>query len=202
MAKKKRSDATGERMTLGTLSAILDNEKQSAMSSARAGKLAVERTRALHYYNGDVSGDIESDTNRSQAVSSDVSDTIDGMMAPLMDIFGSGRQVVKFNPVGEKDVVAAEQETDFVNHVFMEQNPGWLILYTMIKDALLSKIGTVKVAWEASEQQEEDVYYDLDDTQLALLVNDPEIAIIEHTIKDRPDDNDPDTDPSSNVAYS
>jgi hypothetical protein len=78
---------------------------------------------------------------RSSRVSMDVADTIEGMMPQLMEIFAGTDEVVKFEPVGPEDVKAAEQETDYINHVFMNQNPGFLVLYSFIKDALLSKVG-------------------------------------------------------------
>ena len=67
------------------------------------------------------------------------------LMAPLMEIFAGGEEVVQFAPVGPEDVAAAEQEMDYVNHVFMQQNPGFLVLYSFIKDALLSKVGVVSL---------------------------------------------------------
>ena len=62
-----------------------------------------------------------------------------------------------------------QQETDYVNHVFMQQNPGFMILYSFIKDALLSKVGIVKMWWEEREEEERETYYDLTDDQFALL---------------------------------
>jgi hypothetical protein len=59
-------------------------------------------------------------------------------MPSLMDIFAGSDEVVRFEPVGPEDEAAAQQETDYVNHVFMQQNPGFMILYSFIKDALLS----------------------------------------------------------------
>ena len=88
------------------------------------------------------------------AVSTDVADTVEGLMPSLMDIFTSGDEVVRFEPVGPEDVAAAEQETDYVNHVFMQQNAGFIVLYSFIKDALLSKVGIVKVWWETREEHE------------------------------------------------
>ena len=75
---------------------------------------------------GNMSKDMPAPDGRSKAVSSDVADTIEGMMPPLMEIFAAGEEVVQFAPVGPEDVAAAEQETDYVNHVFMQQNPGFL----------------------------------------------------------------------------
>ena len=62
-------------------------------------------------------------------------------MPPLMDVFCGADDVMEFNAVGPEDEEAAQQETDYVNHVFMNQNSGFMILYTMFKDALLSKVG-------------------------------------------------------------
>jgi hypothetical protein len=78
-------------------------------------------------------------------------------------------------------VAAAEQETDYVNHVFMQQNPGFLILYSFIKDALLSKVGIVKVWWEEREEEERETYLDQSEDAFALLVADPEIEIVAHS---------------------
>src|SRR6185436_16415065 len=131
-----------------------------------------------------------SEDGKSTAISNDVSDTVDGMMPALLEIFAGGDEVIKFAPTGPEDVQAAEQETDYVNHVFMQKNPGFLILHNMIKDALLSKAGVVKVVWEEDERQSEEQYFDLDDTQYQFLTQDPDIVVIEHTEKDLPGDQD------------
>src|SRR5215467_12673662 len=135
------------KMSLGELRALLAAERADALSAMSASKLSDERAAALDYYLGDMSRDMPAPEGRSRAVSTDVADTVEGLMPSLMDIFCSGDEVVEFHPVGEEDVAAAEQETDYVNHVFMQKNPGFLILYSFIKDALLSKVGIVKVWW-------------------------------------------------------
>src|SRR5437763_9485576 len=103
------------------------------------------------------------------------------MMPALMDIFCSGEEVVEFHPIGEEDVAAAEQETDYVNHVFMQKNPGFLVLYSFIKDALLSKVGIAKVWWEEREEAERETYLDLTQDQFAIIAGDPEVEIVEHS---------------------
>jgi hypothetical protein len=133
-----------------------------------------------------MSRDMPAAAGRSRAVSTDVSDTIEGLLPSLMDIFTSGDEVVRFEPVGPEDVAAAEQETDYVNHVFMQQNPGFLVLYSFIKDALLSKVGIVKIWWEEREEEERETFYDLDDNQFAMIAADPDVEIVEHTVKDQP----------------
>ena len=104
-----------------------------------------------------------------------------------MDIFAGSDEVVRFEPVGPEDEAAAQQETDYVNHVFMQQNPGFMVLYSFIKDALLSKVGIVKVWWEEREEEERETYYDLTDDQFALLAqavteSDGAMKIVAHTV--------------------
>src|SRR3954454_3573302 len=171
------------KMTELELKALLDAEKAAALSAPQASRLSSDREQAQRYYLGDVSRDMPPLEGRSSAVSTDVADTIEGLMPTLMDIFCGGDEVVRFDPVGPEDVKAAEQETDFVNHVFMQKNPGFLILYTFIKDALLSKTGIVKIWTEEREDERRETYYDLSDDVYALLAADPSIEIVEHTAR-------------------
>jgi hypothetical protein len=179
-----------KKMDLLTVKAILDSERSAALAAMISSRLSNERADALDYYMGEMSKDMPASDGRSHAVSSDVADTIDGMMPTLMDIFCSGDEVVRFEPQGPEDVQAAEQETDYVNHVFMQQNPGFLILYSMIKDALLSKVGIVKVRWETGTVEERETYQGLGQDELAYLKADEDVEIVEEEeIKDEPDPN-------------
>jgi len=163
------------------LTAILAAEKRDALSADQAAKLSEERERGMDYYNGDMSADMPSQPDRSKAVSTDVLDVVEGLMPGLMEIFAGGDEVVRFNPVSEEDEKAAEQETDYVNHVFLQKNDGFIVSYSFIKDALLSKNGIVKIFWQDEEQEERETFYDQPDDVYALFVADPEVEIVEHT---------------------
>ena len=183
-------------LSTSSLKAILAAERADALSADTASRLSEERTDAMNYYLGDISKDLPDQDGRSGAVSMDVSDTIEGMMPQLMEIFTGGDEVVRFEAVGAEDVEAAEQETAVVNHVFMQRNPGFIVLYSFIKDSLLSKNGVVKVWWEKKEQEERETYYDQSDDTFAMLVSGPGVEVVEHTEKDDPnvqiDPNNPD----------
>jgi len=174
------------KMSAGDLKALLSAERYDALSAMAASKLSDERASALNYYMGNMSKDMPAPDGRSKAVSSDVADTIEGLMPPLMEIFAAGEEVVQFAPVGPEDVAAAEQETDYVNHVFMQQNPGFLVLYSFIKDALLSKVGVVKVWWECRDEVERETYLDQPDDAFALIVSQPGVEIVEHSEREIP----------------
>ncbi len=175
------------KMSVSDIKTMLAAEKASALASISASDLTSERADAMDYYLGDMSKDMPAQDGRSRAVSTDVADTIEGLMPSLMDIFAGSDEVVRFEPVGPEDEEAAQQETDYVNHVFMQQNPGFMVLYSFIKDALLSKTGIVKVWWEEREEEERETYYDLSEDQFAVLAqavqdSDGAMKIVEHTV--------------------
>jgi hypothetical protein len=168
-------------MTDDDLQALLAAQKADAISSATESELSAQREKALNYYYGDMSSDMPTIEGRSRAVSTDVADTIEGLMPGLMEIFAGSDEVVVFDPVAEDDVEKAEQETDVVNHVFMQQNDGFLVLYTYIKDALLSKLGTVKVWTEEERREEKETYYNVTNDVLPAIVADPKVEISEYS---------------------
>jgi hypothetical protein len=167
---------------------MLAQERSSAMAAIEASKLSSDRSDAMDYYLGDMSKDMPAADGRSSAVSTDVADTIEGLMPQLMDIFAGSDEVVRFEPVGPEDEEAAQQETDYVNHVFMQNNPGFMTLYAFIKDALLSKVGVVKVWWEEREEEQRETYYDLSEDQFAKVAqavaqSGGKMVIEEHTAR-------------------
>jgi hypothetical protein len=164
-----------------TLKSILAAEKAAALGGSQASELAHQRALAMDYYLGDMDADVPLHAGRSRAVSTDVADTVDGIMPSLMDIFTAGDEVVRFDPVGPEDELAAAQETDFVNHVFHQENPGFAVLYTMMKDALIQKNGIAKFWWQEDKSESRETYFSLTDDAYALLLADESVEIVEHT---------------------
>lgn len=176
-----------------TLKSILQAERADALGSSKSTELTKQREQAMRYYMGDMERDMPAIEGRSTAVSSDVSDTVEGLLPNLMDIFCASDDVVRFDPVGPEDVEPAQQETDYVNYVFMQLNQGFMVLYSMFKDALLSKTGVAKIWWDTKEVEDRDTYYDQPDDVFALVANDPNVEIIEHTEKEGQPELDPET---------
>jgi hypothetical protein len=140
--------------------------------------LSNDRAAAIDYYLGQPFGNEEE--GRSQVVSYDVQDTIEAALPQLLKVFVAGDKVVQFDPKGPEDQEAAEQETDYVNHIVMEKNEGFKIFYVWFKDALLSKNGYVKVYAEEYEETEEYEYKGLTDAQLQMLASDENTEVLEH----------------------
>lgn len=170
-------------MSTQALKALLQAEKADALGTHTASELVSERSKAMEYYLGEMS-DLKAPADRSQAVSTDVADTVEGLMPSMMEIFASSDETVEFEPVGPEDEDGAQQETDYVQHVFWQKNPGFVILYSYIKDALLQKNGIVKVFWDKGEKEEEETYLDTPAEVYAAIVATAEEAgyqVVEHT---------------------
>ena len=145
--------------------------------------ISKQREAAMEYYYGLPFGnEVE---GRSQFVDSTVADTIEWIKPSLMRIFASGDEMVKFNPVGPEDVESAAQATDYVNYVFIRDNPGWEILYSWFTDALLSKNGIVKCWWNEEEKSEREEYAGLTDVEFEALISQEDVEVLEHTSIDQ-----------------
>jgi len=142
-------------------------------------ELSDQRAQAIKYYLGEPFGnEVE---GRSQVVSYDVQDTVESSLPQLIKIFTSGDQVVRFDPKGPEDEQAAQQETDYINHLVMEKNNGFEVMYCWFKDALISKNAYIKVYAEDEYSEEEETYEGLTDAQLQMLVQDDEVEVVEHS---------------------
>jgi hypothetical protein len=166
-----------EKFTDEELLSQIDNEENIAYG-INDSQLSAERAEAIQYYLGEPFGNEQE--GRSQVVSYDVQDTIESALPQLLKVFVSGDEVVRFDPKNPEDVQAAEQETDYINHVVMEKNNGFEIFYVWFKDALLSKNGYIKVYYEEEDDVTEEMYEGLTDEQLDMLVDDDNIQVLEH----------------------
>lgn len=139
-----------------SLLAILANERKNSIGFDHDDTLAGERETALNYAKG-VMDDIPALPNRSKAVATVVSDAVETILPDLVEIF-TGEDVATFAPRGPEDEDGAQQETDYIQHVFFDQNPGFMVLYAMFKDACLTKTGVVKWRWEDARYGEDEVF--------------------------------------------
>ena len=136
-----------------------------------------ERLRALDFYLGEPLGnEVE---GRSSVVATEVADTVEAIMPNLMRVFTSNDKYVRFAPRNAEDVEAAEQASDYVNYIINQRNDGYKLLHTFFKDALLFRMGVIKFFYEEKEQVDEEEYNGLSEDELVMLMNDPDVEIVE-----------------------
>ena len=139
--------------------------------------LRAEREEAMRrYLSGPMRNEVE---GQSQVRTSDVSDVVDGVMPSLLRIFTTAENLVAFDAVGPEDIAAADQESDYVSHVFFKENPAFMTLFSWFFDALLQKTGYVAAWWDQSEDVAQESYRNLTIQEVAELLDDPELEPVE-----------------------
>lgn len=162
------------------------------------------REEAQGYYYGklpalpgsDDTTDEDERPNKSRFVSTDVRDTILTILPSLIRIFTSSHErIAEFTPTIEANQDMADQAYDYVNHVFYEENEGFLILHSLFKDALTVKTGIVRWWTDTSQEVQEQTFrgitqeqlqvliYEMPDVEVVDLVNSPDGIIAELTLR-------------------
>jgi len=140
--------------------------------------IAPEREAAMSYYLGNSFGNEEQGS--SQVVLTEVRDTVLAMLPSLLRIFTGGDKVLEFVPKTAEDVEVAEQQTDFINYIFMQENPGFRILHDAMKDALILKEGVLTWYKRDEETVEEYSYSGLSQEEAAMIAQDPSVTVLEY----------------------
>ena len=176
----------GEDPTPVDKKALNDEELQAAVSAELRDAIdyidsdvSPDRAKATKYYRGEPFGNEEE--GLSHHVSTDVRDTVLGIMPSLMRIFAGTDKVAEYAPVGPEDVAHAEQATDAIHHIFYKENPGFTVLYSAFKDALVRKTGIVKWWYDELVEATTYDYTGLDMEGVQILLEDPENELEEMT---------------------
>ena len=167
----------GYLMDENKLKSIIDSEIWSALGYIQS-ETTGERQKALEYYlRRPYGNEVE---GKSQIVTGEVAEAVDGALPQLIRVFTSSDSVVEFTPEHEGDQELADGATTYVNHVFYKDNDGFHILHNWFKDALLEKNGIVKVYWDDETNITKEEYKGLTDDEFALVMQDQEVDIVSH----------------------
>lgn len=133
------------------------------------------RLRNLEFYNAEAKGELAPPEvmDRSDFVATDVADTVEGMLPQIMRMFVGSGDAVEFEGQGQE---GAEQEaklaTAYVNHLFYVRNDGLSVIHDWFKDALLQKVGYVKVWADEDAEDSRQKYEGVTEEQLVMLMQD------------------------------
>lgn len=122
------------------------------------------------YNSADTSSE-EDEPVRSSIVSTDVRDVIMAIMPSLMRIFAASEHSVDFQSRTEQGDDYAKQATDYIRYKFWEENEGFLILYSAIKDCLQNRIGVITWWTENKTDIRVETYQNITLEQAGLLVS-------------------------------
>ena len=128
------------------LQSIIKSEMDSAKDFIE--QIGQERDEATRYYLGKEPS--ATSELQSEFISTDVRDSILFMLPSIMRTFFGTKKVVEFVPHSAEDIPIAKQQTDYINYIIQEKNPGFHVLYSAFKDALVRKTGFIKAYWDDS----------------------------------------------------
>lgn len=163
-------------MDINKLKSIIESEIDDSIGYVETDTVQ-ERQEALEYYLREPYGnEVE---GKSQIVTGEVAEVVDGALPQLIRVFTSTDGVVEFQPVNDGDEPFAQQATEYCNWVFYKDNDGFLILHNWFKDALLQKTGIVKAYWDEKIDVTKESYEDLSDDDLMMLMQDEDLEVVE-----------------------
>ena len=170
-------------MAQNELKSILQAEIDDAIGFIESETVEQRKTALQYYLRQPLGNETE---GKSQIVTGEVAEAIDGALPSLVRIFTGSDNIVVFEPQGPQDEASAKQATDYCNWVFTKDNEGVAILHDWFKDALMQKNGIVKAYWEDKEDLTKERYFDLSDDELAMLMSDETMEIVEQDTTDFP----------------
>ncbi|KPF66112.1 hypothetical protein IP84_17005 [beta proteobacterium AAP99] len=168
------------RYTDDELAAILDKELRQALG-APGTEISLLRLRNLQYYKGEATGELgpPSIPDRSSIVATDVADTVEWMLPSLVRVFAASQDAVECEPKRPEFAPQAKLVSEYLRHIFWKRNRGFDVLYQWFKDALIQKVGFVKIYWDKIEQDVEETYRSLLPEQVAEILKDSDVSPVE-----------------------
>lgn len=164
-----------EKLTDDQIEAIAVDAMRGALGGPE-GEVGQARLRNIRAYNAEPVGEFAPPeiADRSDFVDTTVRDTVNGMLPQLMRMFISSDNAVEFESRGGTPEADAEAKlaTAYVNHLFYVRNDGVGILSDWFKDALLQKVGFVKVEVEDEAEDAKQAYEGQSPEQLMMLLQD------------------------------
>lgn len=139
-------------------------------SRAQRSDVAFEQAQAMDYYLRRPFGNEEE--GRSQVISSDVWDVVEGMTPQVIEPFVASSEAVVFNPHGPEDEEAARQETDYLNFVVTQRNDSFTQFNAWTKAGLLQKNGIVKYWWDETRRVTIETLEGVEEDVLAAMIQD------------------------------
>ena len=167
-----------EEIDMEHLAGVIQSEMDDAKDFIH--QVGAERAESTEYYLGNEPAGNSS--MQSEYVSTDVRDSVLFMLPSIMRTFFGTKKIVEFVPHGPEDIAIAEQQTNYVNYIIQEKNPGFQVLYSAFKDALVRKTGFVKVFWDDSISATTHEFTGLDPQSYQALTLDPNVEIVKETV--------------------
>ena len=167
-----------EKLTDTQIQNTVKQAVQNAVSFIES-EVAEDRINAQKYFDGKTR--LAHEDGRSKVVATKCRDTVRAIKPSLMRVFLQSTPV-EFIPRNSQGVRAAEQATKFAQFTF-ERNNGFDVLSDVFHDALIKKVGIAKVYYDEADRVEVDEYSGLTEQQIALILSQEDVEVLEQTME-------------------
>ncbi len=174
MEYNKEQDTVSQEANEEELQGILKSELDDARDYIE--QVGEDRAEATEYYLGESPQGQSS--MQSEYVSTDVRDSVLFMLPSIMRTFFGTNKIVEFVPRNAEDIPLATQQTDYINYIIQQKNPGFKVMYDVFKDALIRKTGFVKAYWDDSISASTHEYTNVTPEGYQALMLDPDVEMV------------------------
>jgi hypothetical protein len=174
MEYNKEQDTVSQEANEEELQGILKSELDDARDYIE--QVGEDRAEATEYYLGESPQGQSS--MQSEYVSTDVRDSVLFMLPSIMRTFFGTNKIVEFVPRNAEDIPLATQQTDYINYIIQQKNPGFKVMYDVFKDALIRKTGFVKAYWDDSITASTHEYTNVSPEGYQALMLDPDVEMV------------------------
>jgi len=141
-------------------------------------EIVPERTLSQQYFDGKTRLGYEE--GRSRVVATKCRDAVRAIKPSLMRVFLGTGTPVEFVPRNPEDVANAQQMTQYINYKLNQQN-YFKLLNNAFQDALVKRLGILKVYYEDTSTSQIHTYTNLNDLEFNYLVADETVSVLEHS---------------------
>ena len=141
-------------------------------------EIVPERTLSQQYFDGKTRLGYEE--GRSRVVATKCRDAVRAIKPSLMRVFLGTGTPVEFVPRNQEDVANAQQMTQYINYKLNQQN-YFKLLNNAFQDALVKRLGILKVYYEDTSTSQIHTYTNLNDLEFSYLVADETVTVLEHS---------------------
>ena len=141
-------------------------------------EIVPERTLSQQYFDGKTRLGYEE--GRSRVVATKCRDAVRAIKPSLMRVFLGTGTPVEFVPRNPEDVANSQQMTQYINYKLNQQN-YFKLLNNAFQDALVKRLGILKVYYEDTSTSQIHTYTNLNDLEFNYLVADETVTVLEHS---------------------
>lgn len=156
------------------LSVMMEKELKQAIG-APGTEIAEIRRRNLQYYQAEAVGELAGPDvpDRCSIVATDVADTVESMLPSLVRTFAASPEAVECSAKTPQMEPHAKMASEYLRHIFWGRCDGFQVLHSWFKDALIQKVGFVKVSWDDCPEDTEQTYAGITPGQAQQLLAAP-----------------------------